>query len=70
MNSIAWVYLPYFAFLWLAVAGLHWQKEWLVIVAVVFMAFYNVNPEIEIICSRTVCDNCEFYTVKEKEHSK
>jgi hypothetical protein len=70
VNSIAWVYLPYFAFLGLAIAGLYWQKEWVVIVAVVFMAFYNVKPELEIICKRTIYNECEFYIEKEQEQSK
>ena len=70
MNSIAWVYLPYLAFLGLAISGLYWQKEWVVIVAIVFMAFYNVKPELEIICSRTIYNECEFYIDKEKEQSK
>lgn len=70
MNSVAWVYLPYFAFLGLAMSGLYWNKDWVVIVAVVFMALYNVKPELEIICSRTIYDSCEFYMSEEKEQSK
>ena len=70
MNSIAWVYLPYFTFLGLVISGLHYKNIWVVIAGIVFFLTYDVKPELKIICSRTVYDNCEFYTVEEKEQSK
>lgn len=68
MNSIAWVYLPYFTFLGLVIAGLHYKNTWVIIAGIVFFLIYDVKPELKIICSRTVYDNCEFYTVDRKDN--
>lgn len=70
MNSIAWLYLPYFAFLGLVIAGLHYQNTWVVVAGIVFFYVYDVKPELKIICSRTVYNRYEFNTTEQKEQSK
>lgn len=66
MNSIAWVYLPYFAFLGLVIAGLHY-KDFLVITAgIVAIFFYNADPALKIICERSIYNNCTFENKKEQ----
>lgn len=70
MNSVAWVFLPYFAFLGVVIAGLHWDKTWVVVCGVVFFLFYDPKPELKIICSRTIYSECEFYTMEDKEKEK
>ena len=66
MNSIAWVYLPYFAFLGVVIAGLHYKNMWVVGFGIVFFLFYNVKPELEIICKRPIYNNCTFENIKEQ----
>lgn len=64
MNSIAWVYLPFFAFLGLVIAGLHYKNTWVIVAGIVFFCLYDVKPELKIICSRTVYNKFEFNTEK------
>lgn len=67
MNSIAWVYFPHLTFLGLVIAGLHYKNTGVIFVGIVFFLIYDVKPALKIICSRTVYNNCEIYTVEEKE---
>lgn len=66
MNSIAWVYLPYFAFLGVVIAGLHYKNMWVVGFGIAFFLFYNVTPELKIICDRPIYNNSTFENIKEQ----
>ena len=70
MNSVAWVYLPYFAFLGLVIAGLHYGNKWIIAFGVLAFFIYDVKEELKIICNRTIYNECEFYTVEKKEQGK
>lgn len=66
MNSIAWVYLPYFAFLGVVIAGLHYKNMWVVGLGIAFFMLYNVKKELKIICKRPIYNNCTFENIKEQ----
>lgn len=66
MNSIAWVYLPYFVFLGLVIAGLHYKNFWVIALGIVAIFFYNPEPELKIICERSIYNNCTFENKKEQ----
>lgn len=57
MNSIAWLYLPYLAFLGMIIAGLHYQNYWVLGFGILAIYAYDVTPELEIICKRPICNN-------------
>lgn len=69
MNSIAWLYLPYLAFLGTIIAGLHYQNYWALGFGLLAMYLYDVKPKIEIICKRPIYNNCRFI-VQEKEENE
>jgi hypothetical protein len=66
VNSIAWVYFPYLAFLGPVIGGLHYNNIYVVIIGLVFLYAYDPKPVLEIICKRSVYYKCIF----EKEQSK
>lgn len=66
MNSIIWLYIPYFAFLGVVIAGLHYKENWVVIIGIVMFFLYDVKPELKIICDRKIYNNCKFENIKEK----
>ena len=66
MNSIAWVYLPYLAFVALVIGGLHYQNIYVVIMGLVFLYAYDPKPELETICKRPVFYKCVFDNNKEQ----
>jgi hypothetical protein len=66
VNSIAWVYLPYLAFVALVIGGLHYNNIYVVIMGLVFLYAYDPKPELKIICKRSLFYKCIF----EKEQGK
>jgi hypothetical protein len=66
VNSVAWVYLPYLAFVGLVIGGLHYNNIYVVIMGLVFLYAYDPKPELEIICKRPVYHKCIF----QKEQTK
>ena len=66
MNSIAWVYLPYFAFLGLVIAGLHYNNVWAIAFGIFALYLYDPKPELKIICERPIYYKCIFEKETEK----
>lgn len=58
--------MPYFAFLGVVIAGLHYKNMWVVALGIIAIFFYNVKPELEIICKRPIYNNCAFENIKEQ----
>ena len=66
INSIAWVYLPYLAFVALVIGGMHYENIWVIIMGLVFLYAYDPNPELKIICKRPVYYKCIWESKQEK----
>lgn len=66
MNSVAWAYLPYFAFLGLVIAGLHYRNMWAIAFGILALYFYDPKPKLKIICKQHVYYKC----ICEKEQGK
>ena len=60
MNSVAWVYLPYLAFLGLVIGGLHYQNIWVIVFGILALYLYDPIPELKIICKQSLYYKCIF----------
>jgi hypothetical protein len=58
-HSVAWVYLPYIAYLGMIIAGLHYQNYWVVGFGIFALYAHEVESELEIICKRPIYNNCQ-----------
>jgi len=52
MKYIA-VYLPYFAFVGVVVAGLHYKNYWIMGFGISFFFMYDLEPALKIICGES-----------------
>lgn len=69
MNSIFLMYvppfLPYFAFALIVVAGCWKNNATAIWAGILFMAFYDAKPKMEIISRTKVYQDCKFNIIEE-----
>ena len=58
------VFLPYFAFIALVAAGLHWGNMWVVAAGILCCFGYDTNPKLETLTKINTFHNCNVNIVQ------